>query len=151
MTDDLDQIMAVMEAAFDPAYGEAWTRRQVGDALTVPGTYYLLADESGRPPAPNAAAVAFSLSRKVLDEEELLLLAVAPDARGRGVGGALLLRLLEKARERGAARMFLEMRDGNTAEALYRRYGFTPLGRRRHYYRRGSGTPHDAITFGRPL
>ena len=43
MTDDLDRIMAVMEAAFDPAFGEAWTRRQVGDARVLPNTHYLLA------------------------------------------------------------------------------------------------------------
>ena len=33
--DDLDAIMAVMAAAFDPAFGEAWSRRQVGDALVA--------------------------------------------------------------------------------------------------------------------
>ncbi|MEO0057507.1 MAG: hypothetical protein RIT17_960, partial [Pseudomonadota bacterium] len=32
----IDRIMAVMEAAFDPAYGEAWNRRQVADALSMP-------------------------------------------------------------------------------------------------------------------
>jgi ribosomal-protein-alanine N-acetyltransferase len=44
-------------------------------------------------------------------------------------------------------RLFLEMRDGNVAEALYRRHGFTSIARRRHYYRRGSHSPRDAITF----
>ena len=48
---------------------------------------------------------------------------------------------------RGVARLFLEMREGNTAEALYRRRGFSSVGRRRDYYRRGSGGPLDAITF----
>ena len=50
MIDDLDRIMAVMEAAFDPEYGEAWTRRQVGDALTFSNTYYLLAGADGSAP-----------------------------------------------------------------------------------------------------
>ena len=58
---------------------------------------------------------------------------------------------IEAARERGVTRLFLEMRDGNPAGALYRRFGFVTIGRRRHYYRRGSGGPCDAITFARTL
>lgn len=147
MIDDLDRIMAVMEAAFDPAYGEAWTRRQVEDSLTVHGTHYLLAGADGAPPAEGEPAVGFALSRGVADEEELLLIAVHPDHRGRGIGGLLLGRFVAAARARGAAHLFLEMREGNGAEALYRQHGFTRVGRRRDYYRRGSGPPLDAITF----
>src|SRR5690606_16794547 len=59
MNDDIDRVMAVMEAAFDPAYGEAWTRRQIEDALTFPGTHLLLADAGGAMPAEGAAAAGF--------------------------------------------------------------------------------------------
>lgn len=149
MIDDLDRIMAVMEAAFDPAYGEAWTRRQVGDSLILPNTYYLLADVHGNAPGDGEEAAGFVLSRGGADEEELLLIAVDPRHRGRGIGAALLGRFIAKARERGAERLFLEMREGNPAEALYRRHGFAAVGRRRAYYRRGTGTPLDAITFAR--
>ena len=147
MIDDLDRIMAVMEAAFDPAFGEAWTRRQVGDSLTLPNTHYLLAGPDGGPPAEGEPAVGFALSRGAMDEEELLLIAVAPAYRGRGIGEGLLVRFIAEARARGAERLFLEMREGNPAESLYRRHGFTNIGRRRHYYRRGSAAPLDAITF----
>ncbi|MEO6041584.1 MAG: GNAT family N-acetyltransferase [Croceibacterium sp.] len=149
--DDLNRIMAVMDAAFDPAFGEAWTRGQVGDTLIVPGTQYLLADNRGEKPAAGAPAVGFSLSRMAADEEELLLLAVEPGLRGHGIGSRLLERVIDAARRRGVGRMFLEMRDGNLAESLYRRHGFAPAGRRRHYYRRGSDGPYDAITFSRTL
>lgn len=147
MIDDVDRIMAVMEAAFDPAYGEAWTRRQVSDALTMPGTHYLLVGTDGTEPGDGKPAIGFALSRGVVDEEELLLIAVHPDHRGRGIGGRLLGRFIEAARARGATNLFLEMREGNAAEALYRQHGFTRVGRRRDYYRRGSGPPLDAITF----
>jgi ribosomal-protein-alanine N-acetyltransferase len=147
MTDDVDRIMAVMEAAFDPAFGEAWTRRQVEDSLALPGTHYLLLGADKRAPTVDAPAAGFTLSRAVVDEEELLLIAVRPELRGRGIGGALLARFVTSARARGAARLFLEMRDGNPAEALYRRHGFDSIGRRRNYYRRGNGPPLDAITF----
>ncbi|MXO69058.1 GNAT family N-acetyltransferase [Pelagerythrobacter marinus] len=148
MNDDLDRIMAVMDAAFDPAWAEAWTRRQVGDSLALPSTHYALADARGGLPAPGAPAAGFTLTRHAPGEEELLLIAVRPEWRGRGVGRALLRRALDAARERGAERMFLEMRHNNPAEGLYRQMGFEPIGRRSSYYRLPDGRFLDAITFG---
>ena len=147
--DDIDRIMAVMEAAFDPAFGEAWNRRQVGDALTLPNTHYLLAGADGSAPGEGQPAAGFVLSRGALDEEELLLIAVDPRHRGRGIGGRLLERFIAAAEARGATRLFLEMRDGNPAESLYRRVGFEPIGRRRNYYRSAATGPLDAITYAR--
>ena len=149
MIDDLDRIMRVMEAAFDPAYGEAWTRRQVGDALVLRNTYYLLCGPDGGAPGDGEEAAGFVLSRGAADEEELLLIAVHPDHRGRGLGAVLLERFVSAARARGGHRLFLEMRDGNPAEALYRRHRFEQVGLRRAYYRKGTGDPLDAITFAR--
>jgi [ribosomal protein S18]-alanine N-acetyltransferase len=151
MTDDIDRIMEVMDAAFDPAFGEAWTRRQLSDSLIMPNTHYLLAAADGRAPRGDEPAAGFALSRGAADEEELLLIAVHPDHRGRGIGGALLERFAAAARGHGARRLFLEMREGNKAESLYRRHGFESAGRRKHYYRRGSASPLDAITFAREL
>lgn len=151
----LDRIMAVMEAAFDPAYGEAWNRRQVADALTLTSTHALVVDHAGAlipDTAEDAPAPAgFVLTRHVLDEEELLLIAVSPDARGRGVGTALIEHFFSAARTRGTARVFLEMRRGNPAIHLYRKFGFEPIGERRNYYRMASGERIDAITFARSI
>jgi ribosomal-protein-alanine N-acetyltransferase len=147
--DDVDRIMAVMVAAFEPAYGEAWNRRQVGDALVLPNTHYLLAGVDGGEPAEGMAAVGFTMSRGALDEEELLLIAVHPDCRGRGIGGKLLQRFIDSAEARGKTRLFLEMRAGNPAEWLYLRAGFQPIGRRRNYYRSAASGPLDAITYAR--
>jgi len=149
LSDDLDRIMAVMAAAFDPAYGEAWTRPQVEDALVLPNTHYLLAGPDGRAPGEGSETAGFVLSRGAADEEELLLIAVDPRHQGRGIGTALMTRFIAEAGARGAARLFLEMREGNPAESLYRRHGFAVVGRRRAYYRRGTGAPLDAITFAR--
>jgi ribosomal-protein-alanine N-acetyltransferase len=151
MTDDLDKIMAVMQAAFDPAFGEAWSRRQVSEALVMPNTHYLLVGNDGQPVSDDEPAAGFTLSRGALDEEELLLIAVHPDRRGIGIGSALIERFIAAAQARGVTRLFLEMREGNRAEGLYRRHGFSSVGRRRDYYRRGSGRPLDAITFALDL
>lgn len=149
--DDLDLIMAVMDAAFDPAFGEAWTRRQVEDALILPHTHYHLARADGADPAPGEAAVGFALVRAIAGEEELLLLAVMPSSRGRGIGTALLDRFAKMAEMRGSSRLFLEMRDDNPAISIYRRAGFEEVGRRTNYYRRGTGAARDAITFARAV
>lgn len=146
----LDRIMAVMEVAFDPAYGEAWTRRQVSDALLLPSTHALVIDADGAALEEGSAGVpaGFVLTRHVLDEEELLLIAVTPEARRRGVGTALIERLFDAARTRDVSRIFLEMRRGNPAIHLYRKFGFEPIGERRNYYRMANGERIDAITFG---
>lgn len=149
--DPVDAIMMVMREAFDPAFGEAWTRRQVSDALLLSTSRCFLADDSGREPGDLRNTAGFLLSRQGADEEELLLLAVSPARRRRGIGGALIARFAEDAAARGVARLFLQMREGNAAEALYRASDFVPIGRRREYYRGPDGSRIDAITFARTL
>lgn len=151
LSDDVDRIMAVMNTAFDPAYGEAWTRRQVEDALILGNCHHWLIAPSGEPPCPGDAASGFFLARTGFEEEELLLLAVAPAARGQGLGRRLLDRFATDARSRGAARLFLEMRRDNPAGILYHSYGFTPVGERPKYYLTPDGSRLDAITFSYEL
>lgn len=138
--DDLDRIMAVMAAAFDPEFGEAWNRRQVEDALVIGNCHYGLAFA-----AQDCAG--FFLSRTGADEEELLLLAVTPAQRGCGHGAMLLEQFLDGARGRGATRALLEMREGNPAEQLYLRRQFVRIGCRPNYYRGTNGVRINALTF----
>jgi ribosomal-protein-alanine N-acetyltransferase len=145
--DDVDRLMAVMTSAFDPAYGEAWTRRQVESTLLIGNCHYHLIDAAGNEPQEGAPAAGFFLSRTGFEEEELLLFAVDPAWRRRGLGHALLCRLVEAARIRGARRLLLEMRSSNPAESLYRAFGFYPIGQRPNYYRTRDGKTIDAITF----
>lgn len=145
---DLDAIMEVMDAAFDPHWREAWTRRQVEDSLKLPSTYYLLANAAGSPLDEGEAPAGFILARRAADEVELLLIGVRPESRGRGVGRKLIEQFVENAHLNGAAHLFLEMRHNNPAEHLYRMVGFTPIGRRPDYYRTITGGSLDAVTFG---
>lgn len=147
--DDIDRIMAVMEAAFDPAFGEAWNRSQMEDALVMGNCHYGLIARNGEAPEEGTAACGFFLSRHSCEEEELLLFAIDPRFRRLGLGHRLLENFIAAAQARGAMRLFLEMRQGNLAEHLYRRYGFLPVGRRPRYYRTPDGSRLDAITFAR--
>lgn len=155
------RIMTVMEAAFDPAYGEAWNRRQISDALLMPSTHALVVDDRGEAiegdgldtnsPLSIHSPAGFVLTRKAADEEELLLIAVLPEHRRRGLGETLIQLLFEQARARGTGKIFLEMRQGNPAVHLYEKVGFRPIGKRPNYYRLASGGRVDAITFGRTV
>jgi ribosomal-protein-alanine N-acetyltransferase len=139
---DLPAVMAVMEAAFEPRFGEGWTAAQCAGLLPLPGVWLTVARASGD-------TVGFALSRVVLDEAELLLLAVKPDARRRGVGKSLLDHFIAAAINRGAQRVHLEVREGNSAVKLYRTSGFTLAGRRRRYYTGLDGELYDALSLSR--
>lgn len=147
MIDDVDRIMAIMTAAFDPVYGEAWNRRQVEDALKFGNCHYHILCAQGHTTTENESAAGFFLSRTGFEEEELLLLAVIPESRGLGLGRRLLENLRLGAARRGAHRLLLEMRRGNPAEILYRNFGFYPIGERHEYYRTPGGERLDAVTF----
>lgn len=141
---DLGQVMTVMDDSFDPCFGEAWTASQCAGLFAMPGVWLTLArdDELGE-------TVGFALSRIVVDEAELLLLAVRRDVQGRGVGKKLLDRYALLARRRGATRLHLEVREGNHAVKLYEKAGFGLIGRRANYYSGPDGRNYDALTFSR--
>lgn len=153
--DDIDHIMAIMADAFDPYWGEGWTRRQISDSLVMPGTFYRLIGADGSSPlagpnpgsAQECPSAGFTLSRHIAGEEELLLIAVRPAYRGKGLGRKLIKYLEQDAGARTTKRLFLEMRSNNPAEMLYRSCGFQPIGRRKDYYRMEDGSHLDAITF----
>lgn len=141
---DLPVVNSIMTEAFDPRFGEAWTPSQCMGMLALPGVWFTLACIEGRP-------AGFALARTILEESELLLLAIRPELRRRGIGGALLRSVIGDARDRGATMMHLEVRANNDAVELYRRAGFTKLGERRDYYRGNDGKVFDAHTFSKSL
>ena len=142
---DLDTVMDVMASAFDPRFGEGWTRSQCAGILPLSGVVLMLAEDA------DGAVCGFSLLRTVADEAELLLLAVDPEAQRRGIGGALLDHFIEHGRRIGVRRLHLEVRDGNPAVAMYQAFGFKAEGRRRKYYSGADGSQHDALTMAREL
>jgi [ribosomal protein S18]-alanine N-acetyltransferase len=89
-------------------------------------------------------------------DAEIMTVAVAPRAQGRGVGRALLETLRHTAVERGAGRLILEVRaDNAAARALYAATGFDEIGTRVGYYRTAgpgsSGPAVDALVLSLPL
>jgi ribosomal-protein-alanine N-acetyltransferase len=129
---DLDAVEAIERATFSCPWSRESFRRLVGR----PDADTWVAERDGR-------VLGYAVVWYVDDEGELGNLAVAPDARGRGLGGRLLDAAIARARARGARRLFLEVRVRNArAQALYRSRGFVPIGVRPRYYRRPT---EDAI------
>ena len=120
------------------------TGRLLFGLLAMPGVWLTLAALGDLP-------AGFALSRNVVDEAELLLLATAPALRRRGVAAALLRSVAGDARALGAKTLHLEVRAGNDAIKLYRAAGFARIGERRHYYRGIDGQVYDALTYRRQL
>ena len=118
-----------------------WTVAEFAGFMADPLAFVLIEGDAG-----------FILGRAVAGEAELLTLAVAPEARRRGLGRKLVARFLYQARLRGAEQAFLEVAAGNAAaRALYARCGFAESGRRRGYYRGPDGVAVDAIVMVRGL
>ena len=77
----------------------------------------------------------YIVARLAANELHINNVAVRMEYRGRGIGSALLMRILEQGQHLDAAAAFLEVRAGNSlAQALYQKCGFRGVGRRRNYY-----------------
>jgi ribosomal-protein-alanine acetyltransferase len=108
-----------------------WTEKNFHDALAS-GYLCLLARDHG-------AVSGFAVARLLVDEAELLLIAVTPAMRRQGVALLLWIDMAERLRASGAQTVHLEVRESNiSAQAFYRSRGFTPSGVRPRYYPNGA-------------
>jgi ribosomal-protein-alanine N-acetyltransferase len=138
---DADQAERLAEI-HETAFARPWSALDFERLLTERN---VLAD--GLFAGPGGEPAGFVLSRRVLDEAEILTVALDPTLRGRGQARPLLLRHLEALAARGVARVHLEVDEDNApALALYRRLGFREAGRRMGYYAKADGARATAIT-----
>lgn len=114
-----------------------WTLRNFSDAHASGNTLTVL--------TVDGVTTGIAAVMHVLDESELLEIAVQPAMQGRGYGKALLAQAIALARRNGAVRMFLEVRESNArARKMYTSFGFEETGRRKNYYPTENGR-EDAI------
>jgi ribosomal-protein-alanine N-acetyltransferase len=79
------------------------------------------------------------------DGAEIFTVAVEESARGKGIGAKIVEKLIEFCNSKKAKQIFLEVEDGNlSAIALYKKCGFSEVGRRKGFYRK-NGEANDAI------
>jgi [ribosomal protein S18]-alanine N-acetyltransferase len=136
--DDLPAVMVLEEELFAP---DTWTQAMYRDELSRGDTrYYVVAefhlegedDDEPEPGAPVLVGYAGLIAYD--DEAHVATLGVAKALQGEGVGSLLLDDLLAEADKRSPV-VLLEVRaDNEAAQRLYKRRGFTEIGRRRGYY-----------------
>jgi ribosomal-protein-alanine N-acetyltransferase len=131
-----DLYAALHAASFDPP----WSPSEFHGLLLSLGATGFVASEDGAP----CGMIVLSTA----GDAEILTLAVAPEARRRGVARALVEAAADAAREKGAPALFLEVAAENApARALYHAAGFVQAGLRKGYYRSGA----DALVLRRTL
>lgn len=136
---DIDAVTAVEQRSYD----FPWSRGNFSDSLKA-GHSAWVCREGG-------AMVGYALLMMAVDEAQLLNITVLPERQRRGLGSELLAHLLDVARGHGAVRMLLEVRPSNVSGlALYRRFLFSEIGRRRGYYAAALGR-EDALVLAREL
>lgn len=128
-TEDLDSVLELQRRSFaHPWSAELFKREMTHDWSTI-----LLAEE--RLSRTDGRIVGFLIYWLVHDEVHILNLATAPEYRRQGVARALLEATIETGRRHKCAMATLEVRRSNEAAiALYRGYGFRPVGVRPNYY-----------------
>jgi [ribosomal protein S18]-alanine N-acetyltransferase len=130
------EVMASIHASAFPPY-DAWDPDAFRTQLSLPGVTGLVHADGG-----------VILVRLAADEAEILTLAVAPEARRRGIACQLILTAIQHLSALGATILFLEVSTSNSpALALYDRCGFRQVGQRRNYYLDGT----DALVLRRTI
>lgn len=121
--DQLARLAAIHASAFD----EVWGEKAFADLLAQPGMFALASDEG------------LILCRHVVDEGEVVTLAVTPAARRQGVATALIEAAKAFLTGLGAQTLFLEVSARNPgAIKLYAGLGFEQVGLRKVYYADGA-------------
>lgn len=124
------------------SFSDPWSEPSFREALGSEWTFGLVAEAA-------RGLAGYMIGREAAGSGEVLNLAVAPEFRRRGIGGALLEAGLAAFWRRRATEVFLEVRESNrSAQALYLARGFQPVGQRASYYR---NPKEDALVLRLPL
>lgn len=135
---DIPAVHAIERASFAVPWPDYAFRQELKANKMA---HYLVARTGGDP-------IAYAGVWLMVDEAHVTTFAVLPLWRRHGVGGRLMLALLDLAVEHGARVATLEVKIGNmAAREMYGRFGFRPVGVRPRYY---SDDGSDALIMTTP-
>ena len=118
--------VAALEAL---CFSDPWSEKSVASELTNILSYWLVAMDGD-------TVAGYVGSQTVLDETDMMNVAVHPNYRRQGIAEALVETLVNALREKGSRCLTLEVRQSNDpAIALYEKLGFSQVGLRKNYYR----------------
>lgn len=122
---DIDRVIEIERISFPTPWPKEIFKREVQRSFDG---LYLVVEMDG-------AVQGYTGIIKILDVGHITTMAVHPDFRGRGLATNLLFELITRAKKMGTRYMTLEVRESNVmAQNLYRRFGFSEVGKRRGYY-----------------
>lgn len=121
---DLDQVMELELVTFRTP----WRREVFENEIEAPGRHYVVAEHSDR-------IVGYGGLMVVDDDVHVNTLAAVRPGPVPAIGTRLMLCLVDRGLESGAAHLSLEVRSSNRqAQEFYRKFGMAPVGVRKHYY-----------------
>ena len=136
---------ATIAALHAASFRRGWSEQEVETLLL---DRYVIAHRA----QSGAALSGFIMSRLAANEAEILSVAVARAAQGRGLARGLLTLHLRRLAGIGASAVFLDVDEHNQpAIRLYRRAGFHEIARRPNYYADPGGKPAAALVLRRDL
>ena len=110
-------------------FSDPWSENSIASELKNPLSFWLVALDGER-------IAGYVGSQTVMDESDMMNVAVHPDYRKQGIATALIVGLVEELRKRGSRCLTLEVRASNeTAISVYSKLDFQEVGRRKNYYR----------------
>ena len=110
-------------------FSDPWSEKSVASELENDLACWLVAVEEDR-------VAGYVGSQTVMDETDIMNIAVHPDFRRKGIAEELVNALVHRLRNRGSRCLTLEVRASNEpACKLYEKLGFSQIGRRPNYYR----------------
>ena len=125
--EQLDDILLMEQQCFSVPWTHEQLMAQLSDFMHI---FLCAEDENGR-------AVGYAGLMYVLDEGYISNVAVSPDRRREGIADMLLTELYERAKAKKLSFLTLEVRESNIpAQSLYKKHGYTEVGRRKAYYSR---------------
>lgn len=121
-------------------FSDPWSEKSIASELENPLSLWLVAEENGQ-------VLGYVGSQTVLDESDMMNVAVDPRFRRQGIARALIETLIAELAKMGSRCLRLEVRVSNeNARALYERMGFRQLGLRKNYYH---NPKEDALILGK--
>ena len=133
----MGEVCCLEEAIFS----DPWSPGSLLSSFESPHSVFLAATDEG------GELLGYAVMYCIAGEAEILNIAVSPAARRRGIGSALMEEMLRRGESAGCELFFLEARESNSAAiALYEKYSFRAVGRRKRYYTRPT---EDAIEMQR--
>lgn len=126
-------------------FPDCWNEEMLYSAFRAGNFYGFIAEESALGKVSPVGFITYSMNVDTADLQDLFVLKTR---RGQGIGKALIKEFIFGAKERGAKKLFLEVRESNSvAQKLYLMMGFTKLSVRKKYYSDGE----NALVFIKEL